>query len=66
MIEKTYLGKKVKVQIDRPLHSLHPTDHYPYPINYGYIPNTQGRDGDEIENSTYFQEQYFDIEIVLL
>lgn len=47
MIE--YIGKTVKVIIDRPLGSKHPRfDHY-YPINYGYIPNTLAGDGMEID-----------------
>lgn len=43
MIEKT-----VKVIIDRPLGSYHPKhkDLY-YPINYGYVPDVMGGDGEE-------------------
>lgn len=42
------IGKKVKVIIDRPLGSRHPN--YPdliYPVNYGYLPNFIGGDGEE-------------------
>lgn len=42
------IGKKVKVVIDRPLGSRHPN--YPdliYPVNYGYLPNFIGGDGEE-------------------
>jgi len=45
---RKYLGKTVNVVIDRPLGSAHPK--YPntvYPVNYGYIPNTVGGDGEE-------------------
>ena len=42
---KTYLGKEVKVIIDRPLGSCHPKFDMIYPINYGYIPNTVAGDG---------------------
>lgn len=46
---REYLGKQVKVIIDRPLASKHPEhDHY-YPINYGYIPNTTAGDGEEVD-----------------
>ena len=45
-----YLGKTVKIFIDRPLGSVHPQ--FPgliYPLNYGYIPETVGGDGEEID-----------------
>lgn len=45
-----YLGKMVDIQIDRPLGSVHPK--HPdlvYPINYGYIPNVLGGDGEELD-----------------
>lgn len=44
-----YLGKEVKVIIDRPLGSCHPKFDMIYPINYGYIPNTVAGDGMEID-----------------
>ena len=42
------IGKTVKVIIDRPLGSFHPKhkDLY-YPINYGYISDVIGGDGEE-------------------
>ena len=42
------IGKPVKVIIDRPLGSYHPKhkDLY-YPINYGYVPDVMGGDGEE-------------------
>jgi len=46
---KEYLGKEVKVKIDRPLGSKHPEYGFYYPINYGYIPNTIADDGEEID-----------------
>ncbi len=42
------ISKKVKVVIDRPLGSTHPS--YPdliYTVNYGYLPNLIGGDGEE-------------------
>ena len=47
---KHYLGKIVEVEIDRPIGTPHPK--HPeiiYPINYGYIPNVYGGDGEELD-----------------
>lgn len=44
-----YLGKLVRVEIDRPLGSKHPKHKYHYPLNYGYIPNTKAPDGGGID-----------------
>ncbi len=47
---KSYLGKTVTVEIDRPIGTPHPK--HPeiiYPINYGYIPNVFGGDGEELD-----------------
>ena len=47
---KYYLGKTVNIKIDRPIGSIHPK--HPgliYPINYGYIPNVFGGDGEELD-----------------
>lgn len=44
-----YLGKLVKVIIDRPLGSKHPSHDFFYHINYGYIPGTMSGDGEEID-----------------
>ncbi len=46
---KEMLGKKVEVHIDRPLGSKHPKYGNVYPLNYGYIPNTQAGDGEEVD-----------------
>lgn len=46
----SYLGKTVDVKIDRPIGSVHPQ--YPelvYPVNYGYIPDVIGGDGEELD-----------------
>lgn len=47
---KSYLGKTVNINIDRPIGTAHPkhTDII-YPINYGYIPNVIGGDGEELD-----------------
>lgn len=46
----SYLGKEVQIKIDRPLGSTHPKHKgIVYPINYGYIPNVIGGDGEELD-----------------
>jgi inorganic pyrophosphatase len=45
-----WLGRQVAVVIDRPKGSAHPR--HPdivYPINYGYIPNTEANDREPID-----------------
>lgn len=49
MKNEEYLGKILKVKIDRPLGSKHPKHGFEYPINYGYIPNTISGDGEELD-----------------
>ena len=44
-----YLGKTVRVVMDRPLRSLHPKCGFEYPINYGYVPYTISGDGEELD-----------------
>lgn len=46
---RDYLGKTVYVKMDRPIGSKHPRHGSIYPINYGFIPNTIGGDGEEID-----------------
>ena len=48
-MNKDYIGKKVHVVIDRPLHSKHPKHGFVYELNYGYIPNTVSGDGEELD-----------------
>ena len=47
MIE--YLGKSVKVIVDRELGSKHPEYGHIYTVNYGYIEGTIAGDGEEID-----------------
>ncbi len=47
---KSYLGKTVRIEIDRPIGTPHPK--HPgiiYPINYGCIPNVLSGDGEELD-----------------
>lgn len=46
---KQYLGKIVSAKIDRPIGTLHPTHGFVYMVNYGFIPNTQAPDGEEVD-----------------
>lgn len=46
---KKYLGKIVKVTMDRPLNSLHPKHGFRYELNYGFIPDTVSGDGEELD-----------------
>ena len=46
---KDFLGKKVKVVMDRPMGSKHPKWNFIYPINYGYVPNTISGDGEGLD-----------------
>ncbi len=48
-MNKDYIGKIVKVKMDRPLGSKHPKHGFVYPVNYGYIPNTVSGDGEELD-----------------
>ena len=46
-----YLGKKVRIEIDRPMGYVHKKERYTlnYGINYGYIPDVLGGDGEELD-----------------
>ena len=44
-----YLGKIVKVEMDRKMGSAHPKHGFIYPVNYGFIPNTVSGDGEELD-----------------
>jgi len=48
---KSYVGKTVNIEIDRPIGYKHNKEKYSliYPINYGYIPKILGGDGEELD-----------------
>jgi len=46
---RRFLGKTVKVKIDRPIGSKHESFDIHYPVNYGYIPDTVAPDGEELD-----------------
>ena len=47
----SYLGKVVRIGIDRPVGYVHVKEKYTltYKINYGYIPDVLGGDGEELD-----------------
>lgn len=49
MIIESYLNKKIKVQIGRPIGSKHPEYGNIYPVNYGYVPDTISGDGKALD-----------------
>jgi inorganic pyrophosphatase len=49
METNNYLGRSLKVKIDRPFGSKHPKHGFIYPVNYGYVPNTISGDDEEID-----------------
>lgn len=49
MNNKEYIGKKLKINIDRPYGSKHPKHGFIYPVNYGFVPNTISGDGEELD-----------------
>ena len=48
---RSYLGKTVRMEVDRPIGYEHKKERYTlvYPINYGYIPGVIGGDGEELD-----------------
>lgn len=48
---KAYLGRLVRIEIDRPIGYIHQKGEkrLVYPINYGYIPHVLGGDGEELD-----------------
>ena len=48
---KAYLGQRVVIGIDRPMGYVHRKEAYAitYPINYGYIPDVIGGDGEKLD-----------------
>lgn len=50
----TWLGKTVNITMDRPIGAHHPKHpEIVYPINYGYIPDVIGGDGEELDVYLY-------------
>lgn len=49
MLIKEYIGKQIRVKMDRPLGMKHPKHGFVYEVNYGYVPNTVSGDGEELD-----------------
>lgn len=49
MNNKEYIGKTLKIKIDRQFGTKHPKHGFIYPVNYGYIPNTISDGGEELD-----------------
>ena len=48
-LAKTFLGKEVTVEIDRPLSSKHPKHGFIYEVNYGFIKGIKAPDGEDLD-----------------
>lgn len=48
-LSKVYIGRNIKIKIDRPLNSKHSKYDFVYEVNYGYVPDTVSGDGEEID-----------------
>lgn len=48
-LAREFLGKKVKVTMDRPLGSTHPKHGFVYEANYGYIEGVKAPDGEDLD-----------------
>ena len=49
MNNKKFIGKVLKIKIDRKLGTKHPKYDFLYPVNYGYLPDTISGDLEEID-----------------
>jgi len=48
-LAKQYLGKKLKITIDRPLGSKHPDWDFEYLVNYGFVEGVIAPDGEGLD-----------------
>lgn len=46
---RTFIGKTVRVSVDRPLGSRHPEAGFDYPVNYGFLPGVPAPDGESLD-----------------
>ena len=46
---RTFIGKTVRVRIDRPIGSSHPEAGFVYPVNYGFLEDVPAPDGDNLD-----------------
>ena len=45
----TFIGKAVRVKVDRPMGSKHPREGFIYPVNYGFVPGVPAPDGEDLD-----------------
>ena len=45
----TFIGKVVRVKVDRPMGSRHPREGFVYPVNYGFVPGVPAPDGEDLD-----------------
>lgn len=48
-LTKKFLGKKVKIKIDRPIGSRHPKWGFKYSVNYGFLEGVKAPDGENLD-----------------
>ena len=46
---REYIGKNIKIKIDRKLGEKHPKWGFIYTVNYGYVPGIISGDGEELD-----------------
>ena len=46
---RTFIGKTVRVSVDRPLGSRHPDAGFVYPVNYGFLSGVPAPDGENLD-----------------
>jgi inorganic pyrophosphatase len=46
---RAFLGRTVRVEIDRPLGSRHPEWGFVYAVNYGFVPGVAAPDGEDLD-----------------
>ena len=49
MHSSQFIGAVLRIEIDRPLGSRHPTHGFEYPLNYGFVPGEIAPDGEPLD-----------------
>lgn len=49
LVPSEWLGRRLRVVIDRPLGSLHPDGGFRYEVNYGFVPGFVAPDDEELD-----------------
>ncbi len=44
-----FIGREIRIDVDRPMGSRHPEWGFVYPLNYGFVANTLAPDGEEVD-----------------